>query len=675
MFMLQFGRLPRRENGTGKRLAFMMCGAALMTAAGGNAWAQELDYGKYEELFGEAVTMSATGKPERVSDTPVLMDVITAQDIERSAARDIPTLLNRLSGIDLTHTSSSSQELGISGYQQAIGSRVMVMINGRQIYFDGFGDVFWSAVPVELQEIRQIEVIHGPQSALYGFNAVDGVINIVTFDPVDDPVNSASARVGNHARRDLSASVTQSLGEGSGVRFSAAGNHADDYGMIRTASSDATLQKDSNRRSASFDAGFTAPNGARLGLEASHTDVTERSVVYDVFYNARVIIDSAKASYTANTGIGRINATAYYTGMRAPWVQSLAFRPFNVNDRSSVGQLSDLFKIGPSDSIRLGGEVRHDEMGAGELTYGTLTGDLGAGSAMWEHAFSPSLSAVNAVRYDYFKLGRDGQPLPLNLYSNEDFDRSVQGLSFNSALIAKVTDLDTLRFSFARGLKLPSLADFGQVEHFQPQYYGAYHFGNPSLQSSAIYDYQVGWDRHLTTLDATNRLAVFHRMTMRHMGGAFSLINGALVQGMVMTAGSVADGVEWSLQHKTREGWTWGGNYTYERLHEHADQGFADDLPAHKANVNLGYAWQDWEAGVAAGYAAATRGTVISGLAPSTVLATETIKGHTTFSPRVAWHGNDQVTVELAAENLWPYRDSTAQRMEASYYLSVKFAY
>lgn len=649
--------------------------ATLLVLAGGEAGAQNLNYGKYETLFGEAVTMSATGKPERVSDTPVLMDIITAQDILRSGARDIPTLLNRLAGIDLTHTSSSSQELGIGGYQQAIGSRVMVLVNGRQIYFDGFGDVFWSAVPVELQEIRQIEVIHGPQSALYGFNAVDGVINIVTFDPVDDPVNAATLRAGNHARQDLSASVTQSLGDGSGVRVSAAGNHTDDYGMIRTTSADGAMQKASNRRSASFDAGFTVPNGARLGLEASHTDITERSIVYDMFYNARVMTDSVKASYTANTGIGHINATAYYTGMEAPWVQAQAFRPFSVADRSSVGQVSDVFKVGPADSLRLGGEIRHDEMAAGELTYGTLTGDLGAGSAMWEHAFSPGLSSVNALRYDYFKLGRNGQPLPLNLYSDSDFNRSVQGLSINSALIAKASDIDTLRLSFARGLKLPSLADFGQVEHFLPQYYGLYHFGNPSLQSSAIYDYEAGWDRRLTPLDATNRFAVFHRMTMRHMGGVFAMIDGTLVQKTVMTSGSVADGIEWTLQHKAKDGWAWGVNYTYESLHEHSDQGYADALPTHKANGNIGYAWQDWDAGLVAGYASATRGTVISGLALSTTLATETIKSHATLSPRLAWHGNDLLTIELAAENLWPYRDSTAQKMDCSYYLSVRVAY
>jgi iron complex outermembrane receptor protein len=674
--MFQPIHLPRKGGGKGRSLQITLWSTAFfLSLAASPSSAQEIDYGKYESLFSEAVTMSATGKPERVSDTPVLMDVITAEDIQRSGARDIPTLLNRLAGVDLNHLSTGSVELGIGGYQQAVGSRVMVLLNGRQIYFDGFGDVFWSAGPVNLAEVRQIEVIHGSQSALYGFNAVDGVINIVTFDPVNDPVNSATARVGNHAGRDLSASVTQSLGEGSGVRLSAAGDHSHDYGMIPTSPNDNFLRKNTNSRSASFDARFTLTNDDRLGLEAVHSDVSERANVYEIFYDARVITDSVKVSYTADTDIGHVNATSYYSSFHVPWSQADAIQSFGVADRSTVGQISDLFKIGSSDSFRLAGDARHDEMGASNLTYGTLSGDLGAGSAMWEHNFTPALSSVNAVRYDYFKLGRTGQALPLNLYPNAAFDRSLEGISTNSALIDKVTDVDTLRLSFARGVKLPTLADFGQVEHFLPQYGGTYHFGNPDLSSSAVYDYQAGWDRRIAELDAVDRLVLFHQMTMRHIGTPVSVINGSLVLGSDMATGSVADGIEWGLQHKAKDGLIWGANYTFERLHEHSDLGYSNPVPVNKANANIGYAWESWDADLAAAFTSATKGMVFSGVGTNPSLATERVKAFTTLSPRIAWHANDNVTVELAADSLWPYQDSVVQRMTATYYLSMTYRY
>ena len=164
-------------------LAYVVsCASALAFSgclAGGGALAQQtLDYGRFEGLFDEPVTMSATGKPERLSDTPVTMDVITQDDIKRSGARDIPTLLRRLPGIDVYQGSPGTSEVSMGGFIQVFGARVMVLLNGRQIYLGSFGAVFWSSLPVELHEIRQIEVIRGPQSALYGFNAVDGVIKI-----------------------------------------------------------------------------------------------------------------------------------------------------------------------------------------------------------------------------------------------------------------------------------------------------------------------------------------------------------------------------------------------------------------------------------------------------------------------------------------------------------------
>jgi iron complex outermembrane receptor protein len=667
-------RWPSRTSGT--KIALWGWGLALLVACSiDRVSAQSLDYGKYENLFGESVTMSATGKPERVSDSPVLMDLISAQDIQRSGARDIPTLLNRLAGINLTHDSTDTIELGIGGYQQTIGSRVMVLINGRQVYFDGFGDVFWSAIPVELQEIRQIEVIHGTQSALYGFNAVDGVINIVTFDPVDDPVNSATARIGNHARRDLSATVTQALGSDAGVRISAATDHAHDYGLTYSIPGGDDFMKDPNRRSASFDAGIVLPDGARLNLEGSHSDITERAIVYDVLYNARITTDSLKAGYTADTGIGSINTTGYYSGFQAPWVQTLGANSFGVGDRSLVGQISDLFKVGSSDSFRLETEIRHDELNAGKLTAGILSADQEAGSLMWEHHFSPALSSVNAVRYDYFKLGRDGQPLPLNLYSNSDFDRSVQGTSVNTALIDKLSGSDTLRLSFARGLKLPSLADFGQVEQIPASFMSFYHFGNPNLVPTAVYDYQAGWDHQIADWGVTSRASIFHQMTMHHIGNPISFVDGAIVEGSSISAGSVANGITWGLQHKAKEGWTWGINYTFERLHKHADLVTFEAPPVHKINGNVGYAWESWEADLYGGYSSATEGTFINGATATPTIGSETIKGFSMLSPRLAWHANDLLTVELAADNLWSYRDSVSQRIDATYYLSLKFSY
>lgn len=655
---------------------------SLMLLMAGTGHAQELDYGGYETLFGEPVTMSATGKPERVSDSAVSMDLISAQDIARSGARDIPTLLRRLAGVDVVRESAGSADVGIGGYIQPLVSRVMVLINGRQVYFDGYGEVFWSALPVELEEIRQIEVVHGAQSALYGFNAVDGVINIVTFDPIDDKINMARARVGNHALRDLAATATVPLADQAGVRVSVANDHVDDSGMAFKTPANLAYSKDPARRAVSFSAGATLPDDSRVNLEASHTDVSQRMMSSSVFFDARLKSDAVKASYTTETAIGRVSGNASFNDVNLPWVAAQAVtNTFRMDDQTGAAQISDLFKIGANDSFRVAGDVRRDRLDAPLVTGGVLTGDLWAASAMWEHQFSPSLTAVNAVRYDYFKLGRSGSgSLHDYLFTNADYDRADMGTSVTSALVKAVTDDDKLRLSFSRGLKLPSLMNFGQLGQYQKQYVSGqtvYFQGNPNLAASAVYDYRAGWDHQFRDWGATARVNVFHDMTMRYIGtrsGILTYVPLRVDQVTTYTTGSVTNGLELALEHKAREGWNWGGNYTYQRLHEHLDGGLRNASPVNKANVNIGYGWGEWEADLYATYISATKGLLYKAGTP-TVVSVVDVKGHANLAPRVAWRPTDNVMIELSAENLWPYKDVVAQRIETSYFLTLKVSY
>ena len=77
------------------RRAAAKIGASLLLLATGAARAQQMDYSSLQSLFGEPVTTSAVGKPQRISDVPMAMDIITAEDIRRSGARNIPQVLQR----------------------------------------------------------------------------------------------------------------------------------------------------------------------------------------------------------------------------------------------------------------------------------------------------------------------------------------------------------------------------------------------------------------------------------------------------------------------------------------------------------------------------------------------------------------------------------------------------
>src|SRR5690606_15436990 len=127
---------------------------------------------------------------------PATMVIITAEQIRRSGAVDIPGVLQHVTGVDVLRWTNSGADVGVRGYNKVFSPRQLVLINGRQVYADYYGYTDWTTLPVELGEIRQIELVKGPDSALFGFNAVGGVINIITFAPQHDAVNFVEVRAG-----------------------------------------------------------------------------------------------------------------------------------------------------------------------------------------------------------------------------------------------------------------------------------------------------------------------------------------------------------------------------------------------------------------------------------------------------------------------------------------------
>jgi outer membrane receptor for ferrienterochelin and colicins len=197
---------------------------------------QSMDYGALEQLFKEPVTTSVDGSPERVSDVPATMEIITADEIRRSGAKDIPGVLRHVGGVDTMEWGNDNTDVSVRGYDQALAERLLVLVDGRQVYADHYGYTPWSTVPVELSEIRQIEIIKGPSSALFGFNAVGGVINIITYNPLYDDVNMAQFSAGT---QDLAAGVlaaTHKFGNRAAVLLDDDTLHRD-YGFTSAATS------------------------------------------------------------------------------------------------------------------------------------------------------------------------------------------------------------------------------------------------------------------------------------------------------------------------------------------------------------------------------------------------------------------------------------------------------
>jgi iron complex outermembrane recepter protein len=133
------------------------------------------------------------GQEQPISDAPANVYVITDEDIRHSGATDIPTILRRIPGMEVMQMSGADYNVSVRGDNQAAANKLLVLVDGRSIYEYAFGSVFWTLLPVTLPEIKKIEVWKGPASTIYGFNAFDGVINIITKSPAEMKGNTKGA--------------------------------------------------------------------------------------------------------------------------------------------------------------------------------------------------------------------------------------------------------------------------------------------------------------------------------------------------------------------------------------------------------------------------------------------------------------------------------------------------
>lgn len=181
------------------------------------------------QLIKEEETVSIASRHEQpISEAPANVYVITDEDIRQSGAIDIPTLLRRIPGMEVMQTTGAMFNVSIRGGNQVNPARLLVMVDGRTIYIDMQGTVQWKLLPVTLPEIKRIEVLKGPASAVWGFNAFDGIINIITKSP--EEMKGTTLQFGGGSYGTIMASAIQAGTIGKfGYRLSVGQNQNADW--------------------------------------------------------------------------------------------------------------------------------------------------------------------------------------------------------------------------------------------------------------------------------------------------------------------------------------------------------------------------------------------------------------------------------------------------------------
>ncbi len=151
--------------------------------------------------LGQVRITSTSKQPEEVWRTPAPVFVLTSEDIRRSGATNLPDLLRMVPGVQVSRSQSDEWAVGIRGFASNFSKGLLVMIDGRSVYTPLFEGVYWDVQDLVLADIDRIEVIRGPAGAVWGLNAVNGIINIVTKDAKDTQGTMASALGGGAVER------------------------------------------------------------------------------------------------------------------------------------------------------------------------------------------------------------------------------------------------------------------------------------------------------------------------------------------------------------------------------------------------------------------------------------------------------------------------------------------
>jgi len=141
--------------------------------------------------------MKVSKTEETLSRADAAVCVISPEDISRSGALNIANLLRMVPGVDVAQINSNTWAVSARGFNARFSDELLVMMDGRPVYTQTFGAVFWDALDLPLENIERIEVIRGPGGSIWGANAVNGVINIITKKAADSHGGLVIAGGGN----------------------------------------------------------------------------------------------------------------------------------------------------------------------------------------------------------------------------------------------------------------------------------------------------------------------------------------------------------------------------------------------------------------------------------------------------------------------------------------------
>lgn len=515
-----------------------------------------------EELMDVKVT-SVSKKEEKLSRTAAAVFVITQDDIRRSGATNIPDVLRMAPGVDVEQIDANAWAISIRGFNERYSNKVLVMIDGRSVYTPSFSGVFWEQIGLPLEDIDRIEVIRGPGATVWGANAVNGVISIMTKSAKDTKGGLVSAAAGSELRGEGMVQYGGTAGKGASYRV---------FGDYFNVGDGATAG-----RFPANDRWSRSHAGGRLDWDVSGSD--QLMVQGDLFSNR--MNETHRSGYvpTPYDTITNESADAAGGDVMARWTHTTAGGSqtsvqsyFDTYRRTDFGvpEIQRTVDLDFQDHVALDG--RHDIVwGAGYRTY---TSGLTPGYSV---SFAPpktTESLYSAFLQDEIRLADTlwftiGGKLEHNPYTGLQTEPSLR-LAWNPAA------RHTLWASASKAVRQPSRADANiqlDIERV-PLAPGLLQvlrvYGNPNILNEEARDYELGYRADFSktlSLDVASFLTFYHHLETVEPQG-LQIVPGPPVELMVPMlyenkAHAVDYGGEVSLKWTVNSRWRITPTYSY----------------------------------------------------------------------------------------------------------------
>ncbi|MBL8616492.1 MAG: TonB-dependent receptor [Deltaproteobacteria bacterium] len=294
-----------------------------------------------EEAY-QRLVYTASRTAQSPLDSPSTIAVLTAEDIRLSGATNVPDLLRRVAGVDVMQLSPGQPDLAVRGFNRELSNKVLVLLDGRSIYQDMLATPFWGTLPISLRDIERVEVIRGPASAVYGANAVTGVVNIITRTPGTGR-SEAFVEAGRPGYLNLGAAVTGRSGANA-YRFSAGGQQTGRWAKAAALPADSSLSSAVEDQDTALDVvraygriDRQLGDEALLGVSGGYAEG------FQEFYAIGALGDFA---LPFRSGFGRIDAsvgdlhvwTFYngFSGAASPWLQPTGGRDLSTEVKTQT---------------------------------------------------------------------------------------------------------------------------------------------------------------------------------------------------------------------------------------------------------------------------------------------------------------------------------------------------